>query len=103
MKNELWVAYAVLNYFVKRPSAIDTLQGIAEWWILKEHIHYTVEKISSALDLLVSKGFVIVKQYNNQEKYYKLNQEKLKEIKKALKEMEGNLSQHGSFMNEGLN
>ncbi|MFQ5865004.1 MAG: hypothetical protein ACE5IW_07235 [bacterium] len=102
MKNDPWIAYVLLNYFVRQPSATDTLQGIAEWWILKEHISYTVEKISSTLDLLVSKGFVIVKEYHNQEKHYKLNEEKLSEIKKALREMENYLSRNDTFMSKEL-
>jgi len=89
MTNELWITYRVLSYLVKHPLAKDTLAGIAQWWILKEHINQSVEKVSAALDLLVSKELVITKENLGQEKHYKINKEKLGEIKRVLTEMEG--------------
>lgn len=84
--NELKVAYTILNYLNKHPSAKDTLHGITSWWILKDHIDQSVQRVSKALDFLVSQGFIIVKQYINQEKYYRINEEKFKEIRRTLRE-----------------
>ncbi len=89
MTNDLWIVYKVLGYLVKRPLAKDTLQGIAQWWILKEHINHSVEEVSAALDVLMSKGFVITKENLGQEKCYQINKEKAGEIKRVLKEIGG--------------
>lgn len=87
MNDEQIVAFSILHYLVKQPRAKDTLQGISEWWILKEQIFQSVEGVSKALDLLISKGFVVIIEYENQEKYYQLNEAKFPEIKKILDEL----------------
>lgn len=86
--DEFKAAYSILNYLVKCPSAKDTLQGIAEWWLLKEQIDQAVEKVSKALDFLVSKGFVIVKRCQYQERYYQINVEKIEEIRNIVSSYE---------------
>ena len=87
MNNERALAYAILNYLISQPRAKDTFQGIAGWWLFKEQMNQSVNRISGALDSLISKGFVIVKEYPDQEKYYQLNEDKLSEIRQILKEI----------------
>ncbi len=84
MRDELSAVSSILNYLVKQPGAKDTFQGIAEWWVMKEQINQSLENISDAMDMLVSKGFIIVKEYHDQPNYYQLNEEKLPEIKVEL-------------------
>lgn len=95
--NESWLAYAILNYLVQHPLAKDTLEGISKWWILREQVAQSVEKTSKALGYLKSRGFLIEKQYPDQQKYYHINAAKLEKIKSALKEMESELIRRGSL------
>lgn len=88
MKNELWTIYSLLNYLVKQPAAKDTMQGIGEWWILKEQVNNGIDKIGVALESLVLKGFVIVKEYEGQDRYYQINMERMGEIEEFLKKIE---------------
>ncbi len=87
MRTEKKLEHSILNYLVMQPSAKDTFQGIAEWWIMKEQIDQSVDRISKALEKLVVEGFIVVKEFRDQERYYQLNDEKLPEIKKMITEM----------------
>ena len=84
MNDERALAYAILNYLTEQPKAKDTFQGIAGWWLFKEHMNRSVNRISGALDSLITKGFVVVNEYPDQEKYYQLNEDKLPEIREIL-------------------
>ena len=86
MKDEERIALDIVAYLTQKPSAKDTFEGIAEWWLLKQEIDKAVDNVDQALALLESKGFVSVRQYRGQEKYYQLNKEKLQEAKKFLNE-----------------
>jgi hypothetical protein len=46
----------VLGYLEDHPTAMDTLDGIAEWWILRQQIDIEVRRISRVLESLVSEG-----------------------------------------------
>lgn len=51
------VAKRIMNYLRKHPDAGDTLEGITKWWLQSECIEQSVEKVSSALQLLVKKEY----------------------------------------------
>ena len=36
------VAKDILAYLAEHPQAMDTLEGIAEWWLMRQHIRVTV-------------------------------------------------------------
>jgi hypothetical protein len=46
----------VLGYLDDHPTAMDTLDGIAEWWILQQQIQIEVKRVSAVLASLVSEG-----------------------------------------------
>ncbi len=87
MRDEQKIEYEILNYLSRQPAAKDTFQGIAEWWVLKQRIDEAVEMVSRVLDLLVSKGFVIIKQYRDGNKFFQINEAKSREIQAVLQEM----------------
>lgn len=84
MSQEMKLAHDILNYLVKQPSAKDTLEGIAYWWLLKETIDQSIEQISKAVELLIAKNYLTVQQSPDQVKYYAINQLKAEEIRQAL-------------------
>ena len=75
-------AFMILKYLEKNPNAMDTLEGITEWWILSEKINLNLAKIQRALDTLLEKNLIQKKSYNGQKVYYQLNKEKLGDINK---------------------
>lgn len=46
----------VLAYLDDHPTAMDTIDGIAEWWILRQQIDIEVRRVSKVLALLVKEG-----------------------------------------------
>jgi hypothetical protein len=46
----------VLGYLDDHPTAMDTLDGIAEWWILRQRIEIEVRRIARVLEALVHEG-----------------------------------------------
>jgi hypothetical protein len=46
----------VLGYLDEHPTAMDTLDGIAEWWIRRQQIEIEVRRVSSVLQSLVQQG-----------------------------------------------
>ena len=83
-QQEHLIAYTILNYLVRHPSAKDTLEGIVSWWVLNEQIDRALEKVREALDFLEAREFITVRKFRSQEKYYQLNRERLAEIRKML-------------------
>lgn len=73
-------AFMILRYLEKNPNAMDTLEGITEWWILSENINMNLAKIQRALDTLLEKNLIQKKSYNGQKVYYQLNKEKISDI-----------------------
>jgi hypothetical protein len=82
--SELQPEHLILNYLLKHPEARDTVKGIAKWWMLSERIDWTIERVDQALASLVGKELVLVSKYEGQEPIYRLNRQKLEEIKSRL-------------------
>jgi hypothetical protein len=46
----------VLAYLDDHPTAMDTIDGIAEWWVLRQQIDIEVRRVSRVLAMLVTEG-----------------------------------------------
>jgi len=55
-RSDRLVDAAVLAYLQEHPHAMDTLEGIAEWWIERERIRFDVARVAGALARLVDRG-----------------------------------------------
>jgi hypothetical protein len=55
---DVTVDRAVLSYLADHPDAMDTLEGIAEWWIERERIRLDVLAVSRALGRLMDRGVI---------------------------------------------
>jgi hypothetical protein len=49
---------AVLAYVAEHPRAMDTLEGIAEWWISRHQIRVNVHRLVSVLEHLTNGGLL---------------------------------------------
>ncbi len=47
---------AVLAYLAERPSAMDTFEGIALWWVRLQEMRFEVEALKAVLDRLTDRG-----------------------------------------------
>ena len=78
------MARAILRYLQGHPDAKDTLEGIAQWWLLKEWTERKYNQIESSLSDLVSRGLVIERRREGMPPYYWLNRAKQSEISQFL-------------------
>ena len=48
----------LLSYLQEHPHAMDSLEGIAEWWLPRHHIRIGVERVSRALESLAQRDIL---------------------------------------------
>ncbi len=74
-------ACEILAYLLANPEARDTLEGIAEWWLLERHIARQVRRIEAALDQLVGEGLLLRREAVDGRARYAVNRQRLEEIR----------------------
>lgn len=55
-ESESDVYRAVVGYLDENPEAMDTLDGIAEWWVMRQRIRTSVTTVARVVRRLVSEG-----------------------------------------------
>jgi hypothetical protein len=79
------VSAAILEYLVKNPDGMDTLRGIARFWIAKREIEIHVTSVERALAKLLNEGYIIEERRSatgggGEESVYRLNPCSLREV-----------------------
>ncbi|HRI13123.1 MAG TPA: hypothetical protein PLX89_08960 [Verrucomicrobiota bacterium] len=70
----------IAAYLVRHPDAQDTIEGIAEWWLLEQRIHVALGEIRSALTELAARGFLSVARGRDGRIRFSLNSSKEQEV-----------------------
>jgi len=52
------LARSILNYLAEHPQATDTIEGIAEWWVMREQVRKDVELLQRVLRRLTQQGLL---------------------------------------------
>jgi hypothetical protein len=78
------IAYHILAYLAENPDAQDTLKGISEWWLSEQPGRLNAAAVEEAVARLVARGLVIASPREGAQTYYKVNRERLEEIKASL-------------------
>jgi hypothetical protein len=47
-----------VNYLAEHPQATDTLEGIAEWWVMREQVRVDVQLLERVLRRLTAEGLL---------------------------------------------
>src|SRR5258708_5472181 len=63
------LATAVMKYLAEHPKAMDTLEGIAEWWVMRQQARVDLDSLSRVLRLLAAQGLVDVDGEGDQARY----------------------------------
>lgn len=63
----------VLTYLTEHSGAMDTIDGIAEWWITRQQIRVDVERLAYVLERLAAEGVLDVVD-NGAGRLYKLRE-----------------------------
>lgn len=70
---------SMLAYLIEHSDAMDTADGIRQWW-LPLHKQCSREEVQDALDELVEKRWLIVRGRLEESRLYALNKERLGEV-----------------------
>ncbi len=76
--------YQILAYLIEHPEAVDTLDGILQWWMLERAIRFQKTQIAKAIEVLVDKGLVIERRGLDLQSYYRINRNRIEEIKRLI-------------------
>jgi hypothetical protein len=76
--------FRILAYLSANPAAQDTLEGVAEWWLLEQRIKEHTAEVKAALDELVSRGLVLERTGKDKRSHYRVNRSRLAEIARAI-------------------
>ena len=55
-QSEAELADAILNYLSEYPQAMDTLEGISEWWVMRAQVRVEVDALLRILRQLIERG-----------------------------------------------
>jgi hypothetical protein len=82
------LADEVLDYMLRHPEAQDTVEGIAEWWLLERRVARALAEVEAALGTLVAGGFLVANRAEDGRTHYRLNREKQREARRHLRKSE---------------
>jgi hypothetical protein len=57
-QHEAEIAEAILDYLGEHPRAMDTLEGIAEWWLARYRVSYELEAVKRVVRHLTNEGLL---------------------------------------------
>jgi hypothetical protein len=83
------VVLSIVRYLVHNPDAKDTLEGISKWWRAPDESEWTRAEVSEALDLLVKREWVNVREIGTGVSLYGVNPRRLDEMNRFLAEIHG--------------
>lgn len=64
----------ILGYLLRNPSGEDSIEGIAEWWLLEQRIVQARQEVRNALAALQDRGYVESRTVGGGVRVYRLNQ-----------------------------
>jgi hypothetical protein len=74
------IARAILGYLARNPQAQDTLEGVAQWWLLDRMVEREVANIEQTLATLVGMGLLIANDDRTSRRHYRLNPARFEEV-----------------------
>src|SRR5437660_6732560 len=80
------VAEYILRYLLDNPEAEDTIDGIVEWWVMRQRIRHETARVKKALSELVNEGFVLEHHSADSQVRCRINKRQLRAIRTHLKE-----------------
>jgi hypothetical protein len=70
------LALQIMAYLSTHRDAQDTVEGIAEWWLLEQRIRNVITEVKKALAELVAHGLVLERKGRDGRVRYRLNPRK---------------------------
>ena len=83
------LAYDILAYLNEHGDAQDTVEGIAEWWLMRQSLSRYASSVEETLDGLVEAGLVLRQRAGDSRVLYQLNRQKAQEVRRLLAQESG--------------
>lgn len=83
------LAYDILAYLNEHGDAQDTVEGIAEWWLLRQSISRCASNVEETLDGLVEAGLILRQRAADSRVLYQLNRGRAQEVRRLLAQQTG--------------
>jgi hypothetical protein len=80
------IAADIFAYLLEHPQAQDTLEGIAQWWLMEQRIKQVISEVKSAIEELVHEGLVLEQEGADGQARYRINLENRAQIRARLKQ-----------------
>ena len=64
----------IRQYLSKHPDAADTLEGVVNWWLLRQRYENAMAMVNQALELLVQQGDLTKIKHRGSPPIYKLRE-----------------------------
>jgi len=80
------ISLRILAYLREHPQAKDTIEGISQWWLAGEGARPRLVELERALESLYSKKLILSTEGQGLPRCYAMNQVKLEEISKILRD-----------------
>ncbi len=77
-------ASEILEYLLENPGATDTIEGIADWWLIERKIKYHLRLVKTVLADLVKEELIIEYEGRYSKNHFKINCNKKKQIRDIL-------------------
>ena len=58
-----------MKYLAEHPKAMDTLEGIADWWVMRQQVRVDLDSLGRVLLLLTAQGLIDVDDEGDQARY----------------------------------
>lgn len=69
------IGRAILRYLADNPGSRDTIEGIAEWWLMEHHVRQQTAAVQRSVDRLVASGLLDARRTGDGRSHYSLSQE----------------------------
>lgn len=79
------IEVAILSYLIENPDAEDTVQGIANWWLLRQTIRHQTQAVKDALARLATRGFLLKRSSSGSRAHYRINKNREADIARFLR------------------
>ena len=74
----------ILAHLVAHPDSEETLEGIAEWWLLERSIERRLEEVRTALEGLVAEGLLERRSRAGSTPRYRIRDEAKSEVERRV-------------------
>lgn len=73
-----------MSYLLHNPDAQDTLEGIAQWWLLERCLEPRLVEIRQAVEDLTEQGLLVARGGHGQPQRFQIHRDRLAEIRRVL-------------------